>query len=204
MPRRKNQPASKIEEVKLRDGSLRIGNGPTYLFFLPDGNVMVLQVGHGAFGEYKALLKNLGAFVEPGVLDIEVDNLRQLRADSGLLALQAAFRPLLKFLDCSDDREANAILREINSKLEAAQRLRNDSACSRNDRFRDFVSRMARKLGRPPLRGEILDSLSKLDEGHSLYANEPYQVTRLCEESGLGWIQAAPPGRGKKVAQPTS
>ena len=68
MPRRKNQPASKIEEVKLKDGSLRVGNGPTYLFFLPDGNVMVLQVGHGAFGEYKRLLKNLGAFVEPGPL----------------------------------------------------------------------------------------------------------------------------------------
>ena len=204
MPGRKNQPASKIEEVKLKDGSLRIGNGPTYLFFLPDGNVRVLQVGHGAFGEYKGLLKNLGAFVEPGVLDKEVDNLRQLRADSGLLALQTAFRPILKFLDCPDDREANAILREVNSKLEAARRLRNDSTYSRNDRFRDFVSRMARKLGRPPLRGEILDSLSKLDEGHSLYANEPYQVTRLCEESGLGWIQAAPPGRGKKIARPTS
>jgi hypothetical protein len=189
-----NKPRGQIDA----DGSRWLGDGPIYIVFLENGDV-VLDI-RGERAEHRALIKNFTKDVASGGVTLTADDLLYVRED-GVPAYSESLATFIRSIvfGMNSEEAAKRVLKQFSSVVIAARRLALEPPGKTiHERFRAYVMHLAKRFGRVPTRSEIRQIMFPNSPADRLN-NDTREVTRLCDENGLSWLPTGKPGRKKKT-----
>jgi hypothetical protein len=134
---------------------------------------------HGTPSEIRKRLETNGSRIRLDPVVFDLVNWPAVNADNVL--------DLLDKIVCAPDQKADLLLKGLCAKIKAARRIRGTSAEAPppSRRFMEKLSELTAKLKHPPTKGELAKQLS-LDIA---------EVSRLCTETGFGWLPRGQAGR---------
>jgi hypothetical protein len=207
------------------DGTRRVGNGPSYILFLPNGDVGLLLCQERP--ELRASRKNYSSRVtiEDAQLSMTISDSPEVIVPSVTLTVEdfahvprgvpsyaeslAAVVNAIVF--SLNDDQGDRVLNELVSVIRAARmvaRTKDAGAGSVHLGFRVALIILAKKLGRAPTRREIQKQIFEdTQNDHPLPKRVQFQkdrarmVTAWCDANGFGWIERGKAGCPRKLAE---
>jgi hypothetical protein len=169
-------------------GPCRYGTKDAALEFLPNGRVRLVRSSRSLAHDWKSQTKGLHALKDSkgngAPLDSVVFDLANVSPAANPHTLLSALQEIVS----TSDENARRLLKEFCAKVKAARRIRGVSkeAPPHNQTFMDALHKLARKLGRPPTKGELAKALN--------LENNKAELSRLCRETRFDWLRTDKPG----------
>jgi hypothetical protein len=189
-----------VPEERDPDGTRRVGAGPSYILFLPSGDVALLTTKEQP--ERRALRKGRSDSVTVGTLTLTIRDLLLPKALRCEKELAIVIHSIVHKLSESASEQA---LKELTSMVRAARTTAHqDGERNQHKAFRSAVMWLATRLGRSPTRRELQKVIfENPDDPNPLTAglnqkDRARMVTEWCEVNGFGWIERDKPGRPAK------
>lgn len=185
-----------VTEDRDPDGVRKVGSGPSYILFLPNGDV-ALQTSEER-PERRALRKNRPDSVTVGALTLTIRDLllpTRLRCEKELaLVIHSIVHKL-------DESASERALKELTSMVRAARTTaHHDSDRNQHKVFRSAVRAAAKQLGRAPTRSEVRKEIFKEHPpNRPSEKDRARMVTEWCKANGFDWLERGEPGAPAKT-----
>jgi hypothetical protein len=184
-----------VPEERYYDGIREVGAGPSYILFLPSGDVSLRTTKERP--EHRALRKNRTASMTVGTLTVSIADLlfpASLKCEKELALI---IHSIIHKLRESASEQA---LKELSSMIRAARMIAHqDNERNRHKIFRSALRVTAKKLGRAPFRNEIQKVIFEPGSPNNPDPKDQKRmITEWCNDNGFAWIERGESGRPRK------